>query len=52
MSEEIKQWIKRKLEWHQEWKPTYGDTEIDIARNQAKIDILEEILHDFPRSTE
>lgn len=49
MSSEVRQWIEDQLKWHQEWKPTYGDTEIDIARNEAKIDVLQDLLRSFPQ---
>lgn len=49
MNDEVRQWIEKELQWHQEWKPTYGDTEIDIARHEAKIDVLQDLLNSFPR---
>lgn len=49
MNPEVRKWIEEQLKWYQEWKPTYGDTETDIACNEAKINILQDLLRNFPQ---
>lgn len=36
--------IESDLEYAQEWKPTYGDTDEDITKNDARIVALEDLL--------